>query len=107
MEFTPHLRARKSSQRMYGKCLSQCCKNCNRTTPESQSISSEKIQRYGLRSILVSLLLCNAGFPPSGCSTDDSRSVCCGTEVWVSRQVLREYLATLSHPQTFSTPSLG
>ncbi len=27
-----------------------------------------------------------------------------GAEVWVSRQVLREYLATLSRPQTFSNP---
>jgi predicted nucleic acid-binding protein len=27
-----------------------------------------------------------------------------GTEVWISRQVLREYLATLSRPQTFSPP---
>ena len=27
-----------------------------------------------------------------------------GAEVWISRQVLREYLATLSRPQTFSNP---
>src|SRR5262245_57962759 len=26
------------------------------------------------------------------------------TELWVSRQVLREYLATLSRPQSFSSP---
>src|SRR3989442_1225884 len=25
-----------------------------------------------------------------------------GTELWISRQVLREYLATLSRPQTFT-----
>lgn len=27
-----------------------------------------------------------------------------GTELWISRQVLREYLATLSRPQTFIAP---
>jgi predicted nucleic acid-binding protein len=27
-----------------------------------------------------------------------------GAELWISRQVLREYLATLSRPQTFSLP---
>ena len=27
-----------------------------------------------------------------------------GTEMWISRQVLREYLATLSRPQTFTPP---
>jgi predicted nucleic acid-binding protein len=27
-----------------------------------------------------------------------------GAELWISRQVLREYLATLSRPQTFSIP---
>jgi predicted nucleic acid-binding protein len=27
-----------------------------------------------------------------------------GAEIWISRQVLREYLATLSRPQTFSNP---
>jgi predicted nucleic acid-binding protein len=27
-----------------------------------------------------------------------------GFELWISRQVLREYLATLSRPQTFSIP---
>ena len=27
-----------------------------------------------------------------------------GTRLWISRQVLREYLATLSRPQTFSNP---
>jgi predicted nucleic acid-binding protein len=27
-----------------------------------------------------------------------------GVELWISRQVLREYLATLSRPQTFSIP---
>jgi predicted nucleic acid-binding protein len=27
-----------------------------------------------------------------------------GTELWISRQVVREYLATLSRPQTFSIP---
>ena len=27
-----------------------------------------------------------------------------GAELWISRQVLREYLATLSRPQTFSVP---
>jgi predicted nucleic acid-binding protein len=27
-----------------------------------------------------------------------------GVELWISRQVLREYLATLSRPQTFSLP---
>jgi len=27
-----------------------------------------------------------------------------GREIWISRQVLREYLATLSRPQTFSPP---
>jgi predicted nucleic acid-binding protein len=27
-----------------------------------------------------------------------------GMEVWISRQVLREYLATLSRPQTFTPP---
>src|SRR5262249_29857536 len=27
-----------------------------------------------------------------------------GVELWVSRQVLREYLATLSRPQTFTAP---
>ena len=27
-----------------------------------------------------------------------------GAELWISRQVLREFLATLSRPQTFSTP---
>lgn len=30
-----------------------------------------------------------------------------GTEIWISRQVLREYLATLSRPQTFSNPQPG
>jgi predicted nucleic acid-binding protein len=27
-----------------------------------------------------------------------------GTELWISRQILREYLAVLSRPQTFSPP---
>jgi predicted nucleic acid-binding protein len=27
-----------------------------------------------------------------------------GTEVWISRQVIREYLATLTRPQRFSSP---
>ena len=27
-----------------------------------------------------------------------------GAEIWISRQVLREYLAALSRPQTFSNP---
>ena len=27
-----------------------------------------------------------------------------GAELWISRQVLREYLATLSRPQTFTAP---
>jgi predicted nucleic acid-binding protein len=27
-----------------------------------------------------------------------------GVELWISRQVLREYLATLSRPQTFAAP---
>jgi predicted nucleic acid-binding protein len=27
-----------------------------------------------------------------------------GVELWISRQVLREYLATLSRPQTFTAP---
>lgn len=27
-----------------------------------------------------------------------------GTELWISRQILREYLSTLSRPQTFSKP---
>src|ERR1019366_998757 len=27
-----------------------------------------------------------------------------GAELWISRQILREYLATLSRPQTFSAP---
>jgi predicted nucleic acid-binding protein len=27
-----------------------------------------------------------------------------GAEIWISRQVLREYLVTLSRPQTFSNP---
>ena len=27
-----------------------------------------------------------------------------GTDLWISRQVLREYLAALSRPQTFSQP---
>jgi predicted nucleic acid-binding protein len=27
-----------------------------------------------------------------------------GAEMWISRQILREYLATLSGPQTFSSP---
>ncbi len=27
-----------------------------------------------------------------------------GVELWISRQTLREYLATLSRPQSFSTP---
>ena len=27
-----------------------------------------------------------------------------GVELWISRQVLREYLATLSRPQTFTPP---
>jgi predicted nucleic acid-binding protein len=27
-----------------------------------------------------------------------------GAEMWISRQILREYLATLSRPQTFSSP---
>ncbi len=27
-----------------------------------------------------------------------------GTELWISRQILREYLATLSRPQTFTVP---
>ena len=27
-----------------------------------------------------------------------------GVELWISRQILREYLATLSRPQSFSTP---
>lgn len=27
-----------------------------------------------------------------------------GAEIWISRQVLREYLSTLSRPQTFSNP---
>src|SRR5438876_2415071 len=26
-----------------------------------------------------------------------------GTEIWISRQVIREYLATLTRPHTFST----
>ena len=30
--------------------------------------------------------------------------VAAGTELWLSRQILREYLATLSRPQTFSAP---
>src|SRR6266496_3787602 len=27
-----------------------------------------------------------------------------GVELWISRQILREYLATLSRPQTFTAP---
>jgi predicted nucleic acid-binding protein len=27
-----------------------------------------------------------------------------GTELWISRQILREYLAALSRPQTFASP---
>jgi predicted nucleic acid-binding protein len=27
-----------------------------------------------------------------------------GTELWISRQILREYLATLSRPQSFTAP---
>jgi predicted nucleic acid-binding protein len=27
-----------------------------------------------------------------------------GAELWISRQILREYLATLSRPQSFSSP---
>lgn len=27
-----------------------------------------------------------------------------GTELWISRQIIREYLATLTRPQTFSKP---
>lgn len=27
-----------------------------------------------------------------------------GKEIWISRQILREYLATLSRPQTFTNP---
>lgn len=30
-----------------------------------------------------------------------------GIELWISRQVLREYLATLSRPQTFTAPLSG
>jgi predicted nucleic acid-binding protein len=30
-----------------------------------------------------------------------------GQELWISRQVLREYLATLSRPQAFSNPKPG
>lgn len=30
-----------------------------------------------------------------------------GSELWISRQVLREYLATLSRPQEFSNPLLA
>ena len=53
-------------------------------------------------------VLVHAAVSQSPFHAEARRAICArqeaGVELWISRQVLREYLATLSRPQTFSLP---
>ncbi len=53
----------------------------------------------------VLVFAASSGAPLHRCASEElGKRVESGQELWVSRQVLREYLAALSRPQTFSKP---